>query len=247
MMYRLRSKQQGNILIVSLGLMLMMVFLGTSLYYRVEKEFRVEESGHEQSQSFNAAETGLQLGLFWLEDVASNENYPDTGDIAAVSVPSMVSGALITIAKGDTCHGYSRFNPLDFSPGTTMLNSPISDIGPPLSAGLQLLSTAPSTVAGCTLLSVPEALSPSVQQRLADTQFEFYVEALPAETAEAVGQQIGVSQVYGHSGSNLSYPYRIRAVGRHHPLAATPFDPTDDDQALFDNQVILDMWVHYES
>ncbi len=247
-MMKILSQQQGNIFVVSLGLLLMMTFLGISLFFRVEKEFLLEEGGHEQSQSFNAAETGLQLGMFWLEDIASNENYPDSGDLPTVQVPSLVSGVPIRTAKSSgECHGYTRFNPLNLTPGSTITNDPATDLGPPLSSGLQLLASAPTGVGGCTLLTVPASLALPSPDKLADTQFEFYLEALPTQTAEAVGQQVGVSNVYGHSGANVSYPYRIRAVGRHHPQAGAPFDPTVVNEAQFDNQVIIDMWVHYES
>jgi hypothetical protein len=242
-----RATQQGNIFIVSLGLLLMMTFLGISLFFRVEKEFRVEESGHEQVNAFNAAETGLQVGMFWLEDVASNENYPDEGLLDTVQVPSMVAGVPMAIASGASCYGYARFNPLNLTASSAISNNPSTDMGPPLSSGLRLLNSAPTGISGCTLLSVPSDSTLSNPTRLAETLFDFYVEALPTETAEAAGQQVGVSNVYGHSGANVSYPYRIRAVGRHHPQAETPFDPTSDTEAEFDNQVVIDLWVHYES
>lgn len=247
MMLQSRSSQRGNIFVVSLGLLMMMLFLGTALFFRVERVFQLEQGGHDHSNAFNAAETGLQMGMFWLEDVAASENYPDTGALSLLQVPSLVAGEAIRVAKSESCHGYARFNPLNLSAGSSITNNPSTDLASPLSSGLRLLTAAPTSIAGCTLLSVAADSTVPDPVRLSQTQFEFYVEALPTESAEAVGQQVGVSRVYGHSGANVAYPYRIRAVGRHHPQAGTPFDPTSDTEAQFDNQVVLDLWVHYES
>ncbi len=241
-----RHRQQGNIFVVSMGLLLMMVFLGIGLFYRIERDFQVEESGHEQSATFNAAETGVQIGLFWLEDRATNGNYPDVGTLDAVQVPSLVSGELLTIAQGGGCLGYSRFNSLNLGANSSMVNAPSSDLSTPVSVGLRLLGAAPSGISGCTLMTIPSDSTLGSTLKLSTTQFDFYVEALPTESAQAVGQQVGVSNVYGHSGQNVAYPYRIRAVGRHHPEAGSPFDSSSDSEARFDQQVILDMWVYYE-
>ncbi len=239
--------QQGNILVVSLGILLMMTFLGIGLFYKIDRSFKSEESGHEHTNTFNAAQTGIQIGMFWLEDAATRGNYPDRGDLDSVGVPSLVTGSSLSIAKSSGCHGYGRFIPLNLTAGGVASNAPSTDLSTPLNGGLRQLSSAPTGVAECTIFSVDGESTLGSPNRLSTTLIDFYVEALPTTTAEAVGQQVGVSSVYGYSGANTAYPYRIRAVGRHHPDASTPFDPTDDQEARFDKQSVVDLWVHYGS
>jgi hypothetical protein len=241
------DRARGNILITSLGLLLMMTFLSIGLFYRVEKEFLIESSTHDQADTFNAAESGLQMGLFWLEQVAQQTNYPDVGMIPALQVPSLVDGVAMSVAVANGCHGYSRFNTMDMGAGTTFSNTPSTDLSAPLDSSLRLLSVAPIGVNGCTLLTIPLDASLTTPQKLGDTQFDFYVEALPRETVQTPGEQVGVSTIYGYSGEGVSYPYRIRAVGRHHPQGGTPFDSTDAAEAQFDVRSLLDLWVHYEN
>ncbi len=240
------SSCHGNIFMTSLGLLLLVSFIAASLFYRVERESLVASSSHHRALAYNAAETGLEVGKFWLEDRAAHDLYPDNGTISPLQIPSPVSGVAMVPARSGECHGYARFNSLQIDPGDGVDNDPATDLGPTIDPGLRLLDTTPVATTPCTLLPVPETVTLERSLTLQRAQYDFVVEALPRTTYEASGEQVGVSVIYGYSGESVAYPYRIRAVGRHHPVAAAPFDPTDEDQARFDQQVVLDLWVHYE-
>ena len=240
--YRLgRRKQKGNILVVSLGLLLMMTFLGIGLFYTVERDFSIEEGVHERAGAFDAAETGAQTGLYWLEDRALVGNYPDSSLVVA-TVPSVAAGgAQMNLSQQNNCHGYARFIPMDVpAAGRAVANQPstggaVSDlVTPPAVVG-----AAPVGLPPCLLLTLPGGAALPSSGLLPNTQFEFYVTALPVRVTQSAGAQIGVSGTYSQGGQDIEYPYRIRAVGRHLPNAAVP--------ANFDSQVVIDLWTHYQS
>lgn len=237
-----RRGSEGNILVVSLGLLLMMTFLGIGLFYTVERDFSIEEGVHERAGAFDAAETGAQTGLYWLEDRALVGNYPDTSLVNA-TVPSVAAGGTqMNLSQQSGCHGYARFISMNVPPaGAAVANQP-SAVGGAVSDLLTppaVVSTAPVGLAPCLLLTLPGAAALATPGLLPNTQYEFFVTALPVRVTQGSGAQIGVSGVYGQGGQDIEYPYRVRSVGRHLPNAATP--------ANFDSQVIIDLWAHYRS
>lgn len=253
-----RRGSQGNILVISLGLLLMMTFLGIGLFYTIERDFSIEEGTHERAASFDAAEAGGQTGLYWLEDRVLVGNYPDTGivngegGINGVVVPVWASTLEesdgMDIAQQGGCYGYARFVSMDMVSGSSIDNDPDPPPGPDVTSDLkltpQVINPAKSLagLSACDLLMVPATIDPPNDDGgdlLSNFQYEFFIEVLPERAAQSSGSQVGVSGTYGQGGYDIEYPYHIRAVGRHLPNAAVP--------ANFDSQVIIDLWAHYIS
>jgi type IV pilus assembly protein PilX len=87
-----KKNERGNVLLVSLLLLLVMSLMGTGLYCAMSKESRMVDSGSVGTETFYAAETCLEDALGWLENEVKTEapdsqsktaNLHDDRDLAA--------------------------------------------------------------------------------------------------------------------------------------------------------------------